>query len=111
MIYVYRGAFVGVAELLAAHADAPTAASYHRSLGNLVDALAERGVVHIDRALAVLTDMQQQVRSLAGLGARVTLRRAVCCCAGCKGSRTMQRMIAFAIHEARCGRHLLQTEK
>ena len=53
---------MGVGELLAAHGGAPTAASYHRSLGNLVDAMAERGVRHIDDALRVLHDLQQEVR-------------------------------------------------
>ena len=58
-----RRAYIGVAELLAVHADKPLAASYHRALGNLVDALAERGVARIDDALQELDDMKRQVGS------------------------------------------------
>ena len=58
-----RRAFIGVAELLAVHPDKPLAASYHRSLGNVVDALAERGVVRIDDALEELEDMRRQVKA------------------------------------------------
>jgi len=54
---------VGVAELLAAHSGTPSAASYHRSLGSLVDAMAERGAAHVDDALRVLHDLQQEVWS------------------------------------------------
>ena len=54
---------MGVAELLAAHGGTPSAASYHRSLGSLVDAMAERGAAHVDDALRVLHDLQQEVWS------------------------------------------------
>jgi hypothetical protein len=45
------------------HADKPLATSYHRSLGNLVDALAERGVARIDDALEELDVMKRQARA------------------------------------------------
>ena len=73
---------MGVAELLAAHGGNSTAASCHRSLGNLVDAMAERGIAHIDDALRVLRDLQREVRG-RGCAAGEAERESLCCAEVC----------------------------